>query len=66
VTGFRHHPACHCGCQHVVGVDGQVVERVTVPGVDAVIVRFDVPSRTGPGSRTYDVAYLADELAAAS
>lgn len=66
MIGFRHHDRCNCGCRHVIGLAGVVIEQVTIPGYEYVILRFEVPSLTGGPAREHVVAYSTAEYEAAS
>lgn len=59
MIGFRHTPDCKCGCQHVVGLRGDVVERI--PDLDVAIVQFDVTCPAGGPQRELTVAYTLAE-----
>lgn len=64
MIGLRHHGACICGCQHVEGLLGAVVENSDTPKLAAlglVVVRFTVPHAAGGRSRAQDVCYTLAE-----
>lgn len=63
MTGFRHHPACLCGCQRVEGLPGTPLHGLDSDYGDyglADMVVYAFPNASGGAPRL--VAYDFDEI----
>lgn len=64
VIGQRHHRAdgreCFCGCQHVAGLRGVIIEESRE--LDLLIAEFSVPCPAGGRARQQLVAYTRSEV----